>query len=94
MQGGLCFFCRQHLPRGEASIEHLVASANGGTNSEENCVACCRTLNSLLGSKSIKEKLQIVLNQRGGFRCPGSASPIPHQVRCPCLKATTRLHRS
>ena len=70
MQGGLCFFCRQPLPRGEASIEHLVASANGGTNSEDNCVACCRTLNSLLGSKSIKEKLQIVLNQRGDFRCP------------------------
>lgn len=70
MQGGQCFFCRQPLPRGEASIEHLVASANGGTNSEDNCVACCRTLNSLLGSKSIKEKLQIVLNQRGDFRCP------------------------
>jgi hypothetical protein len=75
MQGGLCFFCRQPLPRGEASIEHLVASANGGTNGEDNCVACCRTLNSLLGSKSIKEKLQIVLNQRGDFRCPRPREP-------------------
>lgn len=70
IQGGLCFFCRQPLPRGEASIEHLVASANGGTNLEDNCVACCRTLNSLLGSKSIKDKIQIFLNQYGGFRCP------------------------
>jgi len=77
MQGGQCFFCRQPLPRGEASIEHLVASANGGTNSEENCVACCRTLNSLLGSKSIKEKLQIVLNQHGDFRCPRQRESDP-----------------
>jgi hypothetical protein len=77
MQGGLCFFCRQSLPRGEASIEHLLASANGGTNSEDNCVACCRTLNSLLGSKSIKEKLQIVLNQRGDFRCPRPRESAP-----------------
>lgn len=77
MQGGLCFFCRQPLPRGEASIEHLVASANGGTNSEDNCVACGRTLNSLLGSKSIKEKLQIVLNQRGDFRCPRARESAP-----------------
>lgn len=69
-QGGRCFFCQQPLPRSEASIEHLVASANGGKNSEDNCVACCRTLNSLFGSKSIKEKLQIVLNQRGVFHCP------------------------
>jgi hypothetical protein len=85
MQGGLCFFCRQHLPRGEASIEHLVASANGGTNSEENCVACCRTLNSLLGSKSIKEKLQIVLNQRGDFRCPRprESAPAPGALPLP-----------
>ena len=85
MQGGQCFFCRQPLPRGEASIEHLVASANGGTNSEDNCVACCRTLNSLLGSKSIKEKLQIVLNQRGDFRCPRprESAPAPGALPLP-----------
>ena len=85
MQGGQCFFCRQPLPRGEASIEHLVASANGGTNSDDNCVACCRTLNSLLGSKSIKEKLQIVLNQRGDFRCPRQreSDPAPGALPLP-----------
>lgn len=69
-QGGQCFFCRKLLPKADASVEHLVASANGGTNSDDNCVACCKTLNHLLGSKSIKDKLQIVLNQRGDFRCP------------------------
>jgi hypothetical protein len=69
-QGNQCFFCRKPLKPIDASVEHLVASANGGTNGEENCVACCKKLNALLGSKSLKEKVQIVLNQRGSFRCP------------------------
>lgn len=72
-QGGQCFFCRKPLPKAEASVEHLLASANGGTNDDGNCVACCKALNHLLGSKSIKEKIQIVLNQRGNFQCPGNA---------------------
>lgn len=76
-QGGQCFFCRNQLPKAEASVEHLVASANGGSNDDGNCVACCKALNHLLGSKSIKEKMQIVLNQRGNFQCPGSACIQP-----------------
>lgn len=70
LQGQRCFFCRQPIPDGEASVEHLVASANGGSNGDENCVACCRAVNSALGSLSIKEKLQVVLNQHGTFQCP------------------------
>lgn len=77
-QGGQCFFCRKSLPVAEASVEHLVASANGGTNDDGNCVACCKTINHLLGSKSIKEKIQIVLNQRGNFQCPGNVTQQPN----------------
>lgn len=76
-QGGQCFFCRKALPKAEASVEHLVASANGGMNDDGNCVACCKALNHLLGSKSIKEKMQIVLNQRGNFQCPGNIPAQP-----------------
>lgn len=76
-QGGHCFFCRKPLPKAEASVEHIVASANGGTSDDGNCVACCKALNHLLGSKSIKEKLQIVLNQRGNFQCPGNICTQP-----------------
>ena len=77
-QGGLCFFCKQPLPKGKASVEHLLASANGGGNHDENCVACCKAVNALLGSTSLKEKIQVVLNQKGQFKCPngaGSAKP-------------------
>ena len=73
VQGGLCFFCKQPLPKTEASVEHLLASANGGGNNDENCVACCKAVNALLGSMSLKEKFQVVLNQKGQFKCPNGA---------------------
>jgi hypothetical protein len=72
-QGGLCFFCKEPLLQSEASVEHLVANANGGGNGDDNCVACCKALNALLGSMSLKEKIQLVLNQRGHFECPNKA---------------------
>ena len=73
-QGGLCFFCKEPLPKIEASVEHLLASANGGGSNLENCVACCKSVNALFGSMSLKEKFQVVLNQRGTFKCPRGAS--------------------
>lgn len=83
-QGGKCFFCEEELLRGEASVEHLVASANGGSNSDDNCVACCKAINALFGSISLKEKFRVVLNQRGSFRCPNGATrlsvPSPAKV--------------
>lgn len=72
-QGGLCFFCQKPLPVTDASVEHLVASSNGGSDQDGNCVACCKYLNSLLGSRSLKEKIQVVLNQKGQFLCPNNA---------------------
>lgn len=72
MQGGLCYFCKQPLHQSDASVEHLVAKANGGGNDDGNCVVCCKSLNAILGSLSLKEKIQIVLNQKGNFKCPNS----------------------
>jgi hypothetical protein len=69
-QGGDCFFCREPLPKSEASVEHLLAVANGGTSVEENVVACCKAMNGLLSNKPLKEKFAIVLRQKSGFRCP------------------------
>lgn len=74
VQGGRCFFCRKELQNAEASVEHLFASAKGGSNGDDNCVACCKSVNALLGSMSLKEKFQVVLNQQGQFRCPNSTT--------------------
>jgi len=76
VQGNLCFFCKQPLPKTEASVEHLLTSSNGGSNSDENCVACCKSVNALFGSMSLKEKFQVVLNQKGQFKCPNGAGSV------------------
>ena len=99
-QGGLCYFCNLPLPKDEASVEHLVPIARAGSNSDDNCVACCKTMNGLLGCMSLKEKIKVVLNQRGQFKCPNgngvgvtSAAPVtkaqPSQVPSPAPKAQT-----
>jgi hypothetical protein len=74
LQGNVCFFCQQPIPTGEASIEHLVATSNGGAKDDENCVACCKTVNAALGNLSVKAKLQVIVNQRGAFACPREAT--------------------
>jgi hypothetical protein len=74
-QGGLCFFCKKPLAENDASVEHLVATVNGGPNHDHNCVACCKALNWLLGSMSLKEKIEVLLNQRGDFKCPNPNAP-------------------
>lgn len=71
-QGGRCFFCKEPLPVTDASVEHLVARAKGGSDADENCVVCCKSLNGLLGSMSLKEKIQVFLNQKEQFECPNN----------------------
>lgn len=73
-QGNRCFFCDQPIPEGEASIEHLIASSNAGSNDDDNCVACCRSLNMAFGNRPYKEKLRALLSHRGGFTCPVDAN--------------------
>ncbi len=74
VQGGQCFFCGATLTKADASVEHLVAVTHGGKDNDENCVACCKAPNNLFGRMSLKEKLQIVLRQKGEFRCPAGAT--------------------
>lgn len=93
MQGNRCFFCGDSIPDGEASVEHLVASSKGGDHHDENCVACCKTINAVFGSLSVKAKLQIVLSQRGQFTCPQSL-PQHEPAAKPVSESTTGAARS
>ena len=95
-QGGLCFFCKEPLPKGEESVEHLVAKANGGSNNDENCVVCCKAVNHLFGSMTLKAKVQVVLDQRGQFKCPAGkvkAEATPKVPAKPHSAAQTRDER-
>ena len=89
LQGGLCFFCNQPLPKSEASVEHLQAVANGGNNHDDNCVACCKAVNRALGSMPLKAKIQVVLNQKGYFRCPNAAKAAAAPKASPSSKVVS-----
>ncbi len=69
-QGHKCFFCAGAIPPGEASVEHLDALSNGGERTDQNCVVCCRALNTALGNLSIKDKFRAILSQPHPFLCP------------------------
>lgn len=64
-------------------MEHLVAVANGGGNGDENCVACCKTLNALFGRMSLKEKLRVLLDQGGAFTCPKREVATAEKAQAP-----------
>lgn len=70
VQGNACFFCKKPLSKANASVEHLLSKAKGGTNEDGNCVACCKGLNAIFADLPLKAKMEIVLNQRGNFLCP------------------------
>jgi hypothetical protein len=96
LQGNRCFFCQQPLARADASVEHLLATANGGNNHDGNCVACCKAVNRLLGSLQLKDKFKVVLNQRGTFVCPDAKKPgvaAPAEARPPRPQARSHYDR-
>lgn len=74
-QGGKCFFCGNRIPDGEASVEHLDALSNGGEKTDQNCVACCRAINTALGNLSVKDKFRALLSQPQPFPCPHVEEP-------------------
>jgi hypothetical protein len=93
VQGGLCFFCKKPVSKADASVEHLLASAKAGSNHDDNCVVCCKSFNALLGSMSLKEKFQVLLNQKGQFKCPngdGSARVPPQPAAKPKQSAASK----
>ncbi|MBL8310015.1 MAG: hypothetical protein JNL19_06310 [Burkholderiales bacterium] len=85
LQGNRCFLCHHPIAPGEASVEHLVATSNGGAKDDENCIVCCKAANAALGSLSIKAKFQAVLSHRGALSCPHvpHAEPQPTSAQPP-----------
>lgn len=75
VQGQCCFFCNRTVPKDEASVEHLIPSSSSGTDHPENLVACCKTLNTIFGNMSVKDKIRAILKQNGKFVCPNQPAP-------------------
>ena len=76
-QNGVCFFCDEPLFEENASIEHLVArSRSEHSGDSENIVACCITVNRMLGNMTVKNKINAVLGiqDSGSLVCPRKIS--------------------
>jgi hypothetical protein len=72
-----CFFCNHPIPKGQASVEHLDPLSKGGKKSDDNSVACCKTLNIALGSLPLREKFRIILGHKGASGCLAATLPKP-----------------
>ena len=58
-------------------MEHLQAVSLGGKKSDENAVVCCKDVNTWLGSRSVKEKFEVVLNHSRESACLAPILPKP-----------------
>jgi hypothetical protein len=70
LQAGKCYYCKQEINIEKASVEHLLAKANGGTDNDENCVMCCKTINNMFGAMPLKEKIAILVAHGSSLSCP------------------------
>lgn len=80
LQGGKCFYCGNKLTLDEATVDHVIAKALGGDNSEGNTVACCHSINQAFGNATPKEKLAALINAGGRIECPPKPARKPAPV--------------
>jgi hypothetical protein len=80
LQGGKCFYCGNKLALDEATVDHVIAKALGGDNSEGNTVACCHSINQAFGNATPKEKLAALINAGGRIECPPKPARKPAPV--------------
>ncbi|MEN8216419.1 MAG: HNH endonuclease [Pseudomonadota bacterium] len=65
-QGGKCFYCNGVLDINEATIDHVIPRAKGGTDDINNLVACCKYANQAFADCSPKHKM-VVIKELWGF---------------------------
>ncbi len=43
---GLCYYCKQHFPPRELTMDHLIPLSRGGQSRKNNIVPCCKQCNN------------------------------------------------
>ena len=69
-QANKCFLCKKKVAKNKQSVEHILAQSLGGKSNEGNTIMVCKKVNQMLGNRSLKEKLRIILEHDGKFSCP------------------------
>lgn len=60
---GKCFYCKKQMKKGvwneqhddDMTVDHLIPKSQGGEDTKENLVICCRNCNRLRGTKKIAD---------------------------------------
>lgn len=66
-QNCLCAYCRSPLSRAQATADHKRAQARGGTHGRGNIAAACAWCNSVKGSLSDGEFLNLIKRRPAGL---------------------------
>jgi len=66
--GYQCAYCGKHLEGADATADHIVAKANGGTDDAWNLVAACRACNGSKQDKVIERLLWLHTALFKGYR--------------------------
>jgi len=66
--GWLCAYCNKHLEGADATADHIVPKAAGGTDDAWNLVASCRTCNGRKQDRLIERRLWLHTELFRGYR--------------------------
>ena len=64
--GNRCWYCGRELNATNTTFDHVIPQSKGGSNSESNKVACCRSCNTSKGTSSLD-----TFRLRLGFKAAG-----------------------
>ena len=53
--GGRCWYCGEHIPRGETTLDHVIPRSHGGRKRNDNLVLACKRCNQLKAAMSLDE---------------------------------------
>jgi len=53
--GYICQYCRKHLEKSEASVDHIIPSSRGGKTNFDNCVTSCKPCNNKKDNRTPNE---------------------------------------
>lgn len=62
-QGSMCFYCKKELRVDQATVDHFIPKAAGGTNSHLNKVAACKQCNGNKGDSMPTESQLLKLHE-------------------------------
>lgn len=66
--GWTCVYCGKQLEGWDATADHIVAKANGGTDDAWNLVSACRACNGRKSDKVLERRLWLHPGQFEGYR--------------------------